>query len=216
MNDFVIRPYQPMDRTKLHQIGADTAYFGEPIEAYLDDRQLFLDAFYSYYTDIEPGSCRVVCYQDNVIGFLTGCVDTRNYQKLVKKIIIPKVMLGIIGVKYHLGKRTISYSRGLFSEYINRDEHPTDLETYPAHLHINIEANWRGNGLGRKLIQSFLDQLVALKICGVHLHTTDRNLIACLLYEKMGFGIIQTHSNRFWSKWFGTNVEDRCYGKKLT
>ena len=49
-----LRPFQPDDRDALFKIAADTAYFGDPIEAYLEDRRIFLDAFYAYYTDLEP------------------------------------------------------------------------------------------------------------------------------------------------------------------
>lgn len=40
-----IRPYYPNDRDALFRIAGDTAFFGNPIEAYMEDRRLFLDAF---------------------------------------------------------------------------------------------------------------------------------------------------------------------------
>lgn len=79
MTEFYIRPYRSSDRSRLFQIGADTTYFGDPIEVYLDDRQIFLDAFYSYYTDLEPGYSWVATSEGEVIGFLAGCVNTRKY-----------------------------------------------------------------------------------------------------------------------------------------
>jgi hypothetical protein len=36
--DFLIRPYESADRKALLQIAADTAFFGEPIEAVMDER----------------------------------------------------------------------------------------------------------------------------------------------------------------------------------
>jgi hypothetical protein len=53
MPDLLIRPYQPADRQAVFRIGADTAFFGAPIEVCLEDRNLFLDAFYACYTDLE-------------------------------------------------------------------------------------------------------------------------------------------------------------------
>ena len=49
MADLVVRPYQPEDREAVLRLGADTAFFGAPIEACMEDRNIFLDAFYVYY-----------------------------------------------------------------------------------------------------------------------------------------------------------------------
>ena len=71
-----IRPYQKQDRAGLMKIAADTAFFGEPIEKYMEDRRIFLDSFYAYYTDYEPEHCWVALDNQLVVGFLTGCANT--------------------------------------------------------------------------------------------------------------------------------------------
>ena len=50
-----VRPYLQGDRGAVHRIAADSAFFGDPIETYLDDRRPFQDVFVGYYTDFEPG-----------------------------------------------------------------------------------------------------------------------------------------------------------------
>jgi GNAT superfamily N-acetyltransferase len=45
---------------------------------------------------------------------------------------------------------------------INRD--------YPAHLHINVDAEARGQGLGRKLLDAFFDALRSRHVRGVHVY----------------------------------------------
>jgi ribosomal protein S18 acetylase RimI-like enzyme len=212
MTEFSIRPYHSDNRCSLFQIGADTAYFGNPIEAYLDDRQIFLDAFYAYYTDLEPGHSWVACCEDEVVGFLAGCVNTQQYMQNIKRKIFPRVLTNLIRGKYRIGRRSFLYFKGLLSEIVYEDIHPVDLKNFPAHLHINIDFNWRGQGVGRKLIQTYITQLSGLKVTGVHLKTTSQNQIACNLYENMGFKLLYSHPDRFWTRWFGYNVEDRCYG----
>jgi ribosomal protein S18 acetylase RimI-like enzyme len=215
MTDFIVRKFEFADRESLLKIGADTAFFGEPIEAYLDDRQLFNDAFYSYYTDLNPKFTWVACSQDQVIGFLAGCIDTKQYEVVVSKKIVPFVLSGLIHGKYHLGKRSFQYLGGLIMGYLLREFPDTDLGAYPAHLHINIDVSWRGFGLGKRLIQNYLEQLSNLKIPGVHLHTTSQNKIACVLYKKMGFNILSENPDRFWTRLLGKKIENRCYGLKL-
>lgn len=48
-DEFIIRMYKPSDRQDVLRISADTAVFGEPVEAILDDRRIFCDAFTAYY-----------------------------------------------------------------------------------------------------------------------------------------------------------------------
>ena len=45
IDEVKIKPYQQSDRDDVFCIAADTAFFGEPVEAFLDDRRLFCDAF---------------------------------------------------------------------------------------------------------------------------------------------------------------------------
>jgi ribosomal protein S18 acetylase RimI-like enzyme len=215
MPDLVIRPYQPVDRQAVLRIGADTAFFGAPIEAYMEDRNAFLDAFYVYYTDLEPEHTWVACADGEVVGFLTGCVDTRIHNWKLLRVIIPRLTGNLLRGKYHFGKRSVHYFGGLLGGLLRREFTRVDLETYPAHLHINVESAWRGYKLGQRLMEAYLGQLLELGITGVYLDTTSLNEVACRLYEKMGFHLLDARPDRFWAKWFGYPVENRCYGLKL-
>ena len=91
-----------------------------------------------------------------------------------------------------------------------------DGKTYPAHLHINVDSAWRGRRLGQRLMETYLRQLRELGVPGVSLETTSLNEAACKMYEKMGFRLLEARPDRFWAKWFGHAVENRCYGLKLS
>lgn len=41
MESLDIRPYRQEDREAVYRIAADTAFFGESVEHFLDDRRLF-------------------------------------------------------------------------------------------------------------------------------------------------------------------------------
>ena len=92
MPELLIRPYQPKDRESVFRIAADTAFFGAPIEAYMEDRNVFLDAFYAYYTDLEPEHAWVACSEDVVVGFLTGCVDAHVHGRKFQRFILPRLI----------------------------------------------------------------------------------------------------------------------------
>ncbi len=215
MTEFRIRPYQPSDREDLRQIAADTAFFGEPLEALMEDRELFLDFFYRYYTDFEPEHAWVACADEAVVGFLTGCTDTRRQQRLLGRKILPGVFTGVLTGRYRFGPRTRTYVGGILKTAL-RGEHPSpNLATYPAHLHINLSERWRGQGLGGKLMTAYLNQLREIGLPGVHLETTDQNGIACKMYERFGFRLIARQTSQLWRFALAEPVEMRCYGLTL-
>jgi ribosomal protein S18 acetylase RimI-like enzyme len=216
MTDLAVRTYQPEDREAVLRIGADTAFFGAPIEAYMEDRNIFLDAFYVYYTDLEPEHSWVACADGKVVGFLTGCVDSRLRRRNFFRTLLPRFIGNLLRGKYRFGKRIFRYITGMFGGVLRGELTHVDLSIYPAHLHINVDSAWRGYKLGLSLMEAYLQQLRSLSVKGVFLETTSLNEAACRLYEKMGFRLLEARPDRFWSTWFGHPVENRCYGLKLS
>ena len=155
MPDFLVRPYRGTDREAIFRIAADTAFFGEPVEAFLDDRGLFCDFFYAFYTDLEPEHGWVVCAGNEVVGFLMGSTDTRSRERRWMKSIFPAVVRQFTGGGYRLGGRTFRYVTRLMLGGLRGERPGLDVKAYPAHLHINLAAPWRGQGLGRKLLLAF-------------------------------------------------------------
>jgi ribosomal protein S18 acetylase RimI-like enzyme len=210
--DVVIRLYQPADREHVLRIGADTAFFGAPIEKYMEDRQFFSDAFYSYYTDVEPGYSWIAEVDGKVAGFLAGCPDSRAKAGLYIRNVLPALLRSLTHGKYRIGPLTRDYLRRLVGAGFRREAPHADFSIYPAHLHINLDAGFRGHGIGRKLMTAFLDQMRHSNVAGVHLKTTSMNLEACHLYESMGFCLLDARPTRMWEGIMVGYVENRCYG----
>jgi len=215
MSGITIRPYEPPDRATVLRLAADTAFFGEPVEMYLDDRRLFCDIFYRYYTDLEPEHGWVACTDDQVVGFLLGCADTSAQHRLWLKKILPGAAFGILQGHYKIGKRTWRYAWRLARGLLWGESLHVDTAKYPAHLHINIQADWRRHGLGQQLIDVFLSQLRQLGVPGVHLKTTSLNVAAGKLYEKMDFQVVDRRESRQWSGLVPGKVFNLCYALEL-
>jgi ribosomal protein S18 acetylase RimI-like enzyme len=215
-HQLIIRPYQHVDRLAVLQIAADTAFFGQPVEAFLEDRWLFCDAFYRYYTDLEPEYGWVASIGDQVAGFLMGCLDTERMRHRLVREVIPGVVMKALAGGYQLGRKTWGYAWGLLQASLYGEALHPDTCQYPAHLHINVDAAWRGCSLGRRLMQAYLDQLTRLDIPGVYLDTTDHNHAACRLYESLGFQVIDARPSRFWTNFIHEPVKLVCYAMKLS
>jgi GNAT superfamily N-acetyltransferase len=210
-----IRPYASTDRAAVFRIAADTGFFGEPVEAFLEDRNLFCDVFYCYYTDLEPEHAWVAYADDQVVGFLMGCVNTPVQRRLWAGKILPTAIWRMLRGKYRLGVHTWRYAWGMTEGALRGELLRVDWRQYPAHLHVNVAATWRGHGLGRRLIEAYLSQLRQLGVPGVYLDTTDMNPAACQLYEKMGFQVVEARPTRQWEQLVPRPVVNLCYAMKL-
>jgi ribosomal protein S18 acetylase RimI-like enzyme len=211
----VIRKYVIEDLVAVKAIAGDTAFFGAPVETLMEDRHLFFDAFYAFFFDQETMTCWVAEHNGILVGFLVGSVDSSRQQKWSMFHIYPMIALGIILRKYHIGWKTLKYVVGLVGQAVRGELPLTDTKLFPAHLHINVTSTSRGLGIGRQLLEAYHQQLRSLEVKGVHLHTTDQNISACILYEKMGYQLKDKRQTKNWKQILGKIVENRCYALNL-
>jgi len=62
-----------------------------------------------------------------------------------------------------------------------------DPDRYPAHLHVGLDAAFRGRHLGRRLVEAFLSRLAAGGVPGVHAVVLAENAPAGRFFERLGF-----------------------------
>ena len=209
-----MRHYEARDRESVFRIAADTAFFGEPVEAYLDDRALFCDALYRYYTDLEPWHGWVACANEHVTGFLMGCADTAAQRRLWLAKILPRLASGVLAGQYRVGSRTRRHAARL-ARCALHSRPRVDLRKWPAHLHMNVEAAQRGHGIGRRLLEAFLAQLRKERVRGVHLNTTTLNRAAGALYASAGFRPVALQPAPQWQGLRPDAVFNVCYALDL-
>ncbi len=210
-DDWQIRPYQEHDRAAVWQLAADTAFFGAPIEAFLDDRTAFCEAFVAYYTDYEPEHLWVAEQNGHVVGYVSGGTNRRRAQVMVWHI-LPRVIGRWLRGQYRVGRKTLRFVWHSFCAWLQREVPGISSVRFPAHLHINVAATARGQGIGQALLRVCLARFWAEGVPGVHLHTTDQNRAACRLYERLGFRLLKARKTNLWNDLIGTPVENRAYG----
>lgn len=77
----------------IRQIACDTADMGEPVENFFGDREVVGDLLTRYYTDYESESLWVAEYEGKVIGYLTGCLDTHRYFRIMGFCLLPQIII---------------------------------------------------------------------------------------------------------------------------
>ncbi len=190
--DVRVRPYEPRDRDAIRRLACDTADRGEPVERFFPDRELVAELLTRYYTDYEPGSTWVADVGDQVVGYVTGCLDTRRYQHTMYARIVPRAIYRAVLRGTLLAPETWRLVwASAFTLLRGGLQRRVPLDRYAAHLHINLRNEFRGRRLGARLVHCFLDQAKRAGATGIHVGVRGDNPRACRLFERLGFTVLQ-------------------------
>jgi len=72
---------------------------------------------------------------------------------------------------------------------------PEPYDEYPSHLHIDFLERVRGQGLGRRMIDTIIERLRSMGSPGVHLGLSNVNEAAYGFYLALGFKELTRHNN---------------------
>lgn len=165
-----IRQYRPEDREQVRQICRETAYRNRGYALFFEDGQLFADYWTRYYLEYEADLSFVVEREGEVVGYLLGCADSARFLKIMKRKILPKIVLkltwGIVTLRYRRLK-TYRFIRWLvFKSW--REVPAIPVDRFPAHYHLNLKRDGRFKGGFSGLLQRFLDELERRGIPGLY------------------------------------------------
>jgi len=144
--EYKIRKYRTLDRFEIRRICSNTGFLGNPMDKILFDPNIFVDIVAEPYIQLEPEHAFVAEYDDRVIGYLLGSTDSDFELKAAKKIIKPVIKATgnkFIGGYDRYPRTKLFVNWMLVRSLFERPKHPKDA----AHLHINLEKKYRGNGI---------------------------------------------------------------------
>lgn len=211
-----IRRYIPADRESVRRISCDTADLGRPIESIFRDRRVLADLLTSYYTDYTGRSCWVAEADGRVIGYLTGCLNTRHFFWVMAVRITPLILLeSLLRGSFFSRQGRHLLSLAVKSLMMGGFFRRIPLNEYPAHLHIDILPEFRRKQIGSQLIEKFFDQCRVSGIPGVHLSTRDDNKAGRDFFKSIGFKEMGSYPMAFPSGGASRRGYAVIYAKKI-
>lgn len=210
-----MRPFTNGDAAGVRSIYADTAFFGAPVERYFDDRDLFADLGVTAYLRSFPDYVYVATAGAVVAGYVLGSPSGDAGVRRENMRLLPGIAAGIVSGRYRIGRKTIAYVARLTRAALRGELLEINDPSYPANLHINVDRDYRGHGLGTALMHSYLERLRQEGVEGVHLVTTDENQAALHLYHKLGFRQLASKRTRLWRPYLGRDLSLIALGLPL-
>lgn len=188
----MIRPYLDSDMAAVSDVCFQTALYGRPVAPLCTDRDFIAEAVLGYYTRFEKESLFVAEVDGSVAGYLTGCLDTRRYERLFAAAIVPRLLARFIarGHWRHAGVwRIIFAAVGVGAHRYG--ERRGIIKEYPAHCHIDIVPDAQHMGLGSKLLGAFFGRMDSHGVTGIHVSTPTGP--GKKFFAKMGFTLLARH-----------------------
>ena len=194
-----LRPYQPSDLDALYRICVETGNAGQDASPLHSDLQLVGHIYAAPYGVLEPASVFVAEDDDGVAGYIVGTHDTDRFNERLEREWWPALR-----ARYANAEGMTAADRSRINTIMAPSHSPADLvAAYPAHIHMNLLPRLRGQKVGTRLLDLWIDQARSAGVKGIHLGASATNSGGIAFWTRSGFipqrkepGVV----------WFGINL----------
>jgi ribosomal protein S18 acetylase RimI-like enzyme len=194
MNEINIRAYRSEDREALRTLCCDVADRGSPIENFFPDRDVAADLLTKYYTDYEPESSFVALCDKRVVGYINGCMDNRRYGLVLFWLLMPALLIKAFKHGTFFRPEVRQMLHGMLKNwkriFVWRKK---SFHSHQGHLHIGIAEDFRGQQVGRTLVNTLADHARKRGIGQLAASVHDANKAAGAFFEAQGFAVVERY-----------------------
>lgn len=184
-----IRSYHPSDLVSLYRICLKTGNSGEDATQLFNDPDILGHYYAAPYAVLEPDLCFVLTCNGKPCGYIIGARDSVKFYERCEDEWFP-----VLRKQYPMPHSEDTSFEARIARLIHKGHKPNgDLLDYPAHLHIDILPGGQGQGMGRKLTDTFINRLKEFDVFALHLQVGKKNPGAVKFYEKYGFHRIKVY-----------------------
>lgn len=158
----------------------------------------YLISGYRPYVSVTPETCFVLDDGNGrVVGYCIGTADTMSFAQSWRDVFAPAVDPALVprpevrSEDPFMEKNDIkTFRAAVYNASCSMlQAYPETLQTYPAHMHIDILPEFQKQGHGRALITAFFEAVKNRGAKGLHLDMVQHNVNARSFYERIGFQI---------------------------
>jgi ribosomal protein S18 acetylase RimI-like enzyme len=178
-----IRPYRPTDRDDVYDVCVRTGAAGKDATGLYSDDTLLPDIFAGPYVAYQPDLAFVVDTGERAAGYVIAVADSRAFARWYDENWLPGFRRA-----HPLDTAPTDAERVVIGWGLDAgDSIVPEIDSYPAHLHIDLLPEVQGQGFGRLLIRRLLVELRKRGVPGVFLRVSPANTSALAFYRRLGF-----------------------------
>lgn len=182
-----IRQARPEDEVALLHIALRTGDAGQDASHLHTDPNLIGMIYSAPYLHFAPDLAFVAEQNGQVVGYTVGAIDSVTFQATLEERWWPPLR-----AQYQRPNLSNRHKWNADERRIHKIFKPDIIPTavtgrYPAHMHMNLLPQARGQGVGTRLYQTLIKQAIHLDACAIHIgaNRTNRNGVA--FWRKCGF-----------------------------
>jgi GNAT superfamily N-acetyltransferase len=183
----LIRTCRPGDLAALREICVRTGYRGGDATGRYRDPQVLPAVYAEPYAVLASGIAFVADTGEHVIGYIVGTADSAAFYAALRTEWLPTVAGRFPAPAPDAPPDDLDATIRRVLHHPERMLVPEIAARYPAHLHIDLLPEGQRRGLGRRLMNAYLDVLRQRGVPGVHLAMDPANTGARVFYERLGF-----------------------------
>jgi ribosomal protein S18 acetylase RimI-like enzyme len=184
---FEIRPYRESDLDAIYRVCLLTGASGQDASDLYEDHKLVGHMFAGPYGVLRPASALVIEDVEGVGGYILGAPDTPAFEAALERAWWPGLRARYadpVGARF----RDLTPDQRLIRGFHHPQLTPPEItDPYPAHLHIDLLPRFQGRGLGKTLIDRWLELMRSFGVTGVHFGVGVANARAVRFYRTYGF-----------------------------
>lgn len=178
-----IRPYAPGDFEAISDICLRTGELGNDATGLYSSDELLSDIYARPYVLLEPELAFVLQHEQGVGGYILGVADTARFVQRYRSEWLP-----LLERKYaHVAAPRTRDERTRHRAFNPEQMLIPELDSYPAHLHIDLLPELQRQGFGRRLMEHLVRALDERGVPGLHLSVAAANTSARAFYARIGF-----------------------------
>jgi ribosomal protein S18 acetylase RimI-like enzyme len=200
-----IRLYRPEDLDALYDIALKTGEAGADATALYNDPKLVGHIYAAPYAVLSPRTAFVAEDDQGVAGYIVGALDTRAFEALCDEAWWPTLRLRYPDPVGPPDGWTPDQTRA----YQIHHPHPAArriVARYPSHLHINLLPRLQGQGLGKLLMDTWLNTITRQGSTGCHLGVAAANARGLRFYQAYGWTQLDLGLPDLGSVWYGMTL----------
>jgi ribosomal protein S18 acetylase RimI-like enzyme len=183
-----IRRYRDSDWAAVYHICVETGDAARGVRGRYSTDDLLPDIFAGPYLFLEPEHAYVLDNGERAVGYIIGTANTQDFVAAYRERWLPRLR-----TRYQppSGPPATEEEHRLDAMFRPERMLLPELASHPAHLHIDLLADYRGSGHGRELIDTFLASVAAAGAASCHLAASPANVNARRFYAKLGWRPIE-------------------------
>lgn len=189
-----LRPYRPEDLDALYAICLQTGDASKDATPLHSDPQLVGHIYAAPYGVLEPENVFVAEDDAGVAGYVVGTHDSNRFTERLERDWWPDLR-----AKYADTTGMTEADRDRIAAIMLPDKTPADIVAgYPAHIHMNLLSRLRGQRVGTRLLDMWVEQAKAAGVSGIHLGASASNSGGIAFWTRSGFTPLREEPGAVW------------------